>query len=73
MQGAKNHGVVMPDASKDLALSQLAGAAFGAAGQRCMALPVAVFVGESKKWIPELVERAKKLKVNAGARANYLR
>ena len=67
VQGAKNHGVILPDASKDLALSQLAGAAFGAAGQRCMALPVAVFVGEAKQWIPELVERAKKLKVNAGA------
>lgn len=64
--GAKNHGVVLPDASKDLALSQVVGAAFGAAGQRCMALPVVVFVGESKQWIPELVERAKKLKVNAG-------
>ncbi len=45
---------------------QLVGAAFGAAGQRCMALTTAVFVGESKKWIPELVERARKLKVNAG-------
>ena len=42
------------------------GAAFGAAGQRCMALSTAVFVGESRNWIPDLVERAKKLKVNAG-------
>jgi malonate-semialdehyde dehydrogenase (acetylating)/methylmalonate-semialdehyde dehydrogenase len=41
------------------------GAAFGAAGQRCMALSVAVFVGESKKWIPELAEKAKSLKVIA--------
>ena len=56
----------MPDASKESALNQLVGAAFGAAGQRCMALSTAVFVGESRKWIPELVERAKKLKVNAG-------
>ena len=45
---------------------QLVGAAFGAAGQRCMALSTAVFVGESKEWIPELIEKAKKLKVNAG-------
>ena len=45
---------------------QLVGAAFGAAGQRCMALSTAIFVGDSKKWIPELVERAKKLKVTAG-------
>jgi len=42
------------------------GAGFGAAGQRCMALSVAVFVGESKKWIPELVERAKTLIVAEG-------
>ncbi|XP_054153717.1 probable methylmalonate-semialdehyde dehydrogenase [acylating], mitochondrial [Oppia nitens] len=64
--GAKNHGVVMPDASKEHALNQLAGAAFGAAGQRCMALSTAIFVGESKEWVNDLVERAKKLKVNAG-------
>ena len=47
---------------------QLVGAAFGAAGQRCMALSTAVFVGEAKEWIPELVERARKLTVNAGKR-----
>eukprot|EP00800_Vazella_pourtalesii_P021670 TRINITY_DN8164_c0_g1_i1.p1 TRINITY_DN8164_c0_g1~~TRINITY_DN8164_c0_g1_i1.p1 ORF type:complete len:520 (-),score=113.19 TRINITY_DN8164_c0_g1_i1:110-1669(-) len=64
--GAKNHGVVMPDANKENSLNQLVGAAFGAAGQRCMALSVAVFVGESKDWIPDLITRAKKLKVNAG-------
>jgi malonate-semialdehyde dehydrogenase (acetylating)/methylmalonate-semialdehyde dehydrogenase len=64
--GAKNHGVVMPDANKEHAINQLCGAAFGAAGQRCMALSTAVFVGESKEWINDLVERAKKLKVNAG-------
>lgn len=64
--GAKNHGVIMPDANKENTLNQLVGAAFGAAGQRCMALSTAVFVGEAKKWIPDLVEKAKKLKVNAG-------
>ncbi|UYV78025.1 ALDH6A1 [Cordylochernes scorpioides] len=64
--GAKNHGVIMPDANKEHTLNQLVGAAFGAAGQRCMALSTAVFVGEARQWIPELVERAKKLKVNAG-------
>ncbi|KAH7972322.1 hypothetical protein HPB52_011081 [Rhipicephalus sanguineus] len=64
--GAKNHGVIMPDANKEYTLNQLTGAAFGAAGQRCMALSTAVFVGEAKNWIPELVERAKKLNVNAG-------
>lgn len=64
--GAKNHGVIMPDANKENTLNQLVGAAFGAAGQRCMALSTALFVGESANWIPDLVERAKKLKVNAG-------
>jgi len=64
--GAKNHGVIMPDANKENALNQLVGAAFGAAGQRCMALTTAVFVGETKNWIPDLVQKVKKLKVNAG-------
>lgn len=64
--GAKNHGVIMADANKEHTLNQLAGAAFGAAGQRCMALSTAIFVGDAKKWIPDLVERARKLKVNAG-------
>lgn len=64
--GAKNHGVIVGDANKEHTLNQLAGAAFGAAGQRCMALSTAVFVGEAQQWIPDLVERAKKLKVNAG-------
>ncbi|XP_071504602.1 methylmalonate-semialdehyde/malonate-semialdehyde dehydrogenase [acylating], mitochondrial-like [Diadema antillarum] len=64
--GAKNHGVIMPDANKENTLNQLCGAAFGAAGQRCMALSTAVFVGEAKEWIPELIDRAKALKVDAG-------
>lgn len=65
-QGAKNHGVVMPDANKENTLNQLVGAAFGAAGQRCMALSTAILVGEAQKWLPELVDRAKNLRVNAG-------
>merc|ERR1719357_2374335 len=64
--GAKNHGVVMADANKDSTLTQLVGAAFGAAGQRCMALSTAVFVGDAADWIPDLVDRAQKLKVGAG-------
>jgi malonate-semialdehyde dehydrogenase (acetylating)/methylmalonate-semialdehyde dehydrogenase len=56
----------MPDANKNKSISQIVGAAFGAAGQRCMALSVAVFVGNSKDWIPEIVEASKRLKVNAG-------
>ncbi len=61
--GAKNHATIMPDADKESTLNQLTGACFGAAGQRCMALSVAIFVGKSKQWIPELAARAKKLKV----------
>uniref|UniRef100_A0A8C9VAL7 Methylmalonate-semialdehyde/malonate-semialdehyde dehydrogenase [acylating], mitochondrial n=1 Tax=Scleropages formosus TaxID=113540 RepID=A0A8C9VAL7_SCLFO len=64
--GAKNHGVVMPDANKENTLNQLVGAAFGAAGQRCMALSTAILVGEARSWLPELLERAKALRVNAG-------
>lgn len=64
--GAKNHGVVMPDADKEHALNSIIGSSMGASGQRCMALSVAVFVGESKQWIPELTERAKKLRVGPG-------
>lgn len=64
--GAKNHGVILPDANKNATLNSLVGAAFGAAGQRCMALSVAVFVGEAGQWISELVDRAKTLKVAQG-------
>jgi len=64
--GAKNHGVVMPDANKNATLNQLVGAAFGAAGQRCMALPHAIFVGEAKEWIPDLVQMASNLSINEG-------
>jgi malonate-semialdehyde dehydrogenase (acetylating)/methylmalonate-semialdehyde dehydrogenase len=60
--GAKNHSVIMPDASKNQVLNNLVGASVGAAGQRCMAISVAVFVGESKEWIPELAEMLKAVK-----------
>ncbi|WP_042302910.1 CoA-acylating methylmalonate-semialdehyde dehydrogenase [Paraburkholderia kururiensis] len=66
MMGAKNHAVVLPDANREQSLNALVGAAFGAAGQRCMATSVAVLVGTAKDWLPELVEKAKALKVNAG-------
>ncbi|GLB36007.1 putative aldehyde dehydrogenase family protein [Lyophyllum shimeji] len=64
--GAKNHAVIMPDANKNLALNSIVGAAFGAAGQRCMALSVVLLVGETESWLPELIDRARKLKVNGG-------
>jgi malonate-semialdehyde dehydrogenase (acetylating)/methylmalonate-semialdehyde dehydrogenase len=51
MMGAKNHAVVMPDASKEQSLNALVGATFGAAGQRCMATSVTVLVGEAQRWI----------------------
>lgn len=66
MMGAKNHAVIMPDANKEQSLNQLAGAAFGAAGQRCMALSVVVLVGESKQWVDEIVEKSAQLVVSAG-------
>ncbi len=46
MGGAKNHGIVMPDADMDQAVADIVGAAYGSAGERCMALPVVVPVGE---------------------------
>ncbi|KAI4818595.1 putative methylmalonate-semialdehyde dehydrogenase [Aureobasidium sp. EXF-8845] len=64
--GAKNHAVLMPDSNKNQALNAISGAAFGAAGQRCMALSTLVTVGETKSWLPELVERARSLNVNGG-------
>jgi len=66
MMGAKNHAIVLPDAHKEQTLNNLAGAAFGAAGQRCMALSVAILVGEAREWLPELVAKARSLKVSAG-------
>ena len=67
MMGAKNHAVVLPDAHRQQTLDALAGASFGAAGQRCMAVSVAVLVGEARQWIPDLVERARKMSVGDGA------
>jgi len=71
-QAAKNHGVILPDANKEATLTAVVGAAFGAAGQRCMALSTVVWVGEARNWIPEIVERAKKLKVNAGKLPSFV-
>lgn len=66
MMGAKNHAVVLPDAAKEPTLNAMIGAAFGAAGQRCMAASTLVLVGEARTWIPALAEKAKTLKVHAG-------
>ncbi|PID43890.1 MAG: methylmalonate-semialdehyde dehydrogenase (CoA acylating) [Proteobacteria bacterium] len=62
MTGAKNHMVIMPDANKQQVISHLVGASVGAAGQRCMAISVAIFVGESQQWIPEVAEAVRQAK-----------
>jgi malonate-semialdehyde dehydrogenase (acetylating)/methylmalonate-semialdehyde dehydrogenase len=64
--GAKNHATIMPDADKESTINALVGAAFGAAGQRCMALSTVIFVGETINWLPEIVERARVLRVGNG-------
>ena len=68
--GAKNHAVIMPDAPPEATAAALAGAAFGAAGQRCMALSVAVFVGDCSKTIDALAAHARALRVGAGSAAD---
>ncbi len=65
--GAKNHMVVMPDADIDQAVDALIGAAYGSAGERCMAISVAVLVGDvAERLMPKLIERTKALKVLNG-------
>lgn len=65
MGGAKNHGIVMPDADLDQVVSDVCGAAFGSAGERCMALPVVVPVGHetAEKLKAKLVTAIEALKV----------
>jgi malonate-semialdehyde dehydrogenase (acetylating)/methylmalonate-semialdehyde dehydrogenase len=73
--GAKNHGIVMPDADLDMVVNDLAGAAFGSAGERCMALPVVVPVGEKtadnlrEKLIPAI--EALRVGISTDAEAHY--
>ena len=65
--GAKNHMVVMPDADIDQAVDALIGAAYGSAGERCMAISVAVLVGDvADKILPKLIARTQALKVLNG-------
>jgi methylmalonic acid semialdehyde dehydrogenase len=65
--GAKNHMVVMPDADVDQVVDALIGAAYGSAGERCMAISVAVFVGEAAdRVLPKLTERTRQLKIKNG-------
>jgi malonate-semialdehyde dehydrogenase (acetylating) / methylmalonate-semialdehyde dehydrogenase len=75
MGGAKNHGIVMPDADLDQVVNDLSGAAFGSAGERCMALPVVVPVGEDtadrlrEKLIPAIA--ALRVGISTDADAHY--
>jgi malonate-semialdehyde dehydrogenase (acetylating) / methylmalonate-semialdehyde dehydrogenase len=75
MGGAKNHGIVMPDADLDQVVNDLTGAAFGSAGERCMALPVVVPVGEETaealkaKLIPAI--HALKIGISTDEEAHY--
>ena len=65
--GAKNHLVVMPDADLDQAVDGLIGAAYGSAGERCMAISVAVLVGDAAdRIVPRLAQRAKALHIGNG-------
>ena len=75
MGGAKNHGIVLPDADLDQVVNDLSGAAFGSAGERCMALPVVVPVGEDtaerlrEKMIPAMA--ALRVGVSTDEEAHY--
>ena len=75
MGGAKNHGIVMPDADLDQVVNDLSGAAFGSAGERCMALPVVVPVSEDtanrlrEKLIPAIA--ALRVGISTDAEAHY--
>ena len=65
MVGAKNHMVVMPDANKQQVINNLVGAGFGAAGQRCMAISVAVMVGGAQAWVDDLKQAAQNIRPGA--------
>jgi malonate-semialdehyde dehydrogenase (acetylating) / methylmalonate-semialdehyde dehydrogenase len=65
--GAKNHMVVMPDADVDQAVDALVGSAYGSAGERCMAISVAVLVGDiADEVVAKVAERARTLKIKNG-------
>jgi malonate-semialdehyde dehydrogenase (acetylating)/methylmalonate-semialdehyde dehydrogenase len=65
--GAKNHMVVMPDADIEQAVDALIGAGYGSAGERCMAISVAVLVGDiADRIVPMLAQRARDLKIKNG-------
>ena len=75
MGGAKNHGIIMPDADMDQVVADFSGAAYGSAGERCMALPVAVPVGKdtADEFVSRMKEEVGKLKIgiSTDAEAHY--
>lgn len=64
--GAKNHCIIMPDYPLEQAANAIIGASFGASGQRCMALSVAITVGEADEMIDLVVQKARNLKIGPG-------
>ena len=72
MGGAKNHGIIMPDADLDQVVKDIVGAAYGSAGERCMALPVAVPVGQktADAFIERMIDAARGLKVGVSTDAD---
>ena len=62
LAGAKNHMIIMPDADKEQTINALIGASCGAAGQRCMAISAAIFVGAAKNWLPDVAAAMKKIR-----------
>jgi malonate-semialdehyde dehydrogenase (acetylating)/methylmalonate-semialdehyde dehydrogenase len=75
MGGAKNHGIIMPDADMDQVIADFSGSAYGSAGERCMALPVAVPVGKdtADEFVGRMKEEVGKLNVgiSTDAQAHY--
>ena len=69
MGGAKNHGVILPDADMDQVIADFSGAAYGSAGERCMALPVAVPVGQdtADEFVARMSDEIGKLKVGVSS------
>ena len=72
MGGAKNHGIILPDANLEQAVKDIVGAAYGSAGERCMALPVAVTVGKKTgdEFVERMIEAARGLKVGISTDAD---
>ena len=64
--GAKNHALIMPDAKEDEVVNALCSSAFGASGQRCMALSVAVIVGNADKIVNKIKTKAEAMTISAG-------